>query len=91
MPDVSVGAVARAAGASVRLLQKDFKAVTGSTVLAAIQNERLRRVCALLEETQTPIGHMAELNGFESDAYLKKLFRARMGCTMRDWRRGRRG
>ena len=91
VPDVSVGAVARAAGASVRLLQKDFKAVTGSTVLAAIQNERLRRVCALLEETQTPIGHMAELNGFESDAYLKKLFRARMGCTMRDWRRGRRG
>lgn len=90
-PDVSVSAVARAAGASVRLLQKNFKAVTGSTVLEAIQNERLRRVCVLLEETQTPIGHMAEFCGFESDAYLKKLFRARMGCTMRDWRRGRRG
>lgn len=36
---------------------------------------------------KTPIGEIAALCGFESDGYLKELFRRRFGCTMRDWRR----
>lgn len=84
--DLSVPAVAKASGASVRLLQKNFKAITGTTVCEAIQTARLERVCSLLAQTTTPIGRIAELCGFGSDAYLKKLFRSRLGCTMRDYR-----
>ena len=47
---------------------------------------RLKRVCSLLKETQTPIGDIAGMCGFDSDGYLKELFRRRFGCSMRDWR-----
>ena len=83
--------MARAAFASVRLLEMNFKAVTGGTVCQALQDARLARVRALLTETRTPIGEIAGLCGFKSDGYLKQLFRARHGCTMRDWRRRARG
>ena len=86
--DISVGEVAKASCASIRLLQKNFKAITGTTVCDAIQAARLQRVRKLLTETQTPIGQIGELCGFGDDAYLKKLFRRRFHCTMRDWRNG---
>lgn len=83
---ISVGDVAKASGASIRLLQKNFRAVTGATVSGTIQDERLRAVCALLLESATPIGRIAELCGFGDDAHLKKTFRRRFHCTMRDYR-----
>ena len=86
-----IGDVAKAAFASTRLLQRNFKDVTDRTVGEALRDERLRRVRALLSETTTPIGAIAGLCGFKSDGYLKQLFRARHGCTMRDWRRRARG
>ena len=85
-PGISVNDVAKASGSSLRLLQKNFKAVTGSTICEAIQTVRLEKVCELLVETATPIGQMSELSGFGNDAYLKKLFHRRFGCTMRDYR-----
>lgn len=88
--DITVGDVAKASFASLRLLQKNYKAITGTTVSAAIQTARLNRVCSLLAETSTPIGRIAELCGFGSSAYLKKLFRNHFGCSMRDWRRNQR-
>ena len=84
--DISVEDVAKASGSSLRLLQKNFKAVTGSTICDAIQTARLSRVCELLSETLTPIGQIGELSGFGNDAYLKKLFHRRFGCTMRNYR-----
>ena len=77
---------ATSSGSSLRLLQKNFKAVTGSTICDAIQTARLSRVCELLSETLTPIGQIGELSGFGNDAYLKKLFHRRFGCTMRNYR-----
>ena len=84
--DISVADVAKASGTSLRLLQKNFKAVTGTTICDALQTERLKRVCEILSETSTPIGQIGELCGFGNDAYLKKLFHRRFGCTMRDYR-----
>ena len=88
---ISVSDVAKAAGASLRLLQMNYKAVTGTTISAAIQSLRLTKVCELLEQTLTPIGHIGELCGFNNETYLKNLFRARFGCSMRDWRQSRLG
>ena len=88
--DISVEDVAKAAGASLRLLQKDFKEITGTTVREAIQSCRLGRVCAMLSDTTTPIGRIGEMCGFNDEAHLKRLFRLRFGVTMRDWRKGRR-
>lgn len=87
--DISVADVAKAAGASLRLLQMNYKAVTGATISQTMQSLRLEKVCELLAETLTPIGRIAEFCGFSSETYLKNLFRARFGCSMRDWRKGR--
>ncbi len=89
--DISVADVAKAAGASLRLLQMNYKAVTGSTLSQVMQSLRLEKVCELLDETLTPIGRIGELCGFDSETYLKNLFRARFGCSMRDWRKKRLG
>ena len=83
---ISVSDVAKAAGASLRLLQMNYKAVTGQTICDTIQSLRLQKVCELLEQTMTPIGNIGELCGFNNETYLKKLFRAKFGCTMRNWR-----
>lgn len=86
LEDISVAEVAKAAGASLRLLQKNFKMVTGTTVCDCIRTHRLERVCTILRETATPIGQIGELCGFGDEKHLKKLFRARFGCTMRHYR-----
>ena len=86
---ISVSDVAKAAGASLRLLQMNYKSVTGTTISETIQSIRLGKVCKLLEQTTTPIGHIGELCGFNCETYLKNLFRARFGCSMRDWRKSR--
>ena len=83
---ISVSDVAKAAGASLRLLQMNYKAVTGQTICDTIQSLRLQKVCELLEQTMTPIGNIGELCSFNNETYLKKLFRAKFGCTMRNWR-----
>ena len=88
--DISVEDVAKAAGASLRLLQKDFKEITGVTVRETIQACRLGKVCAMLSDTTTPIGRIGEMCGFNDEAHLKRLFRLRFGVTMRDWRKGHR-
>ncbi|MBP5543860.1 MAG: substrate-binding domain-containing protein [Kiritimatiellae bacterium] len=88
--DIRLGDIAKAAFASKRLLQMDYKAAMGQTVSEAILNERLRRVCDMLLETATPIGEIGPLCGFGSAGYLQRLFRSRFGCTMRDWRKDHR-
>ena len=87
---ISVEDVAKASGASLRLLQKHFKEIAGTTVREAIQASRLECVCTMLSETATPIGRIGEMCGFNDEAHLKRLFRSRFGVTMRDWRRGHR-
>ncbi len=84
---IGVEDVAKAVFASVRLLEMNFKAVTGETVCQALQKAKLERVCTLLTATQTPIGDIGGMCGFESDGYLKELFRRHFGCSMRDWRK----
>ena len=81
-----IGDVAKAAFASTRLLQRNFKDVTGRTVGEALRDERLRRVRALLSETTTPIGAIAGLCGFRTGIDLRKLFRLRFHTSMRQWR-----
>ena len=88
---ISVSDVAKAAGASLRLLQMNYKSVTGTTISETIQSIRLRKVCKILEQTTTPIDHIGELCGFNCETYLKNLFRARFGCSMRDWRKSHSG
>ena len=83
---IDVPHVASSLGISVRLLQRDYRAVTGRTVLREIQEEKLAHVKKMLRKTTTPIDGIGRFCGFKSPAHLKTLFKARFGMTMSAYR-----
>ena len=76
-------------GISLRKLQLCFKAEDkkGRTILHAIQDVRLKRVCWLLARTRKTIKEVTFESGFGSVSRLKALFLERYGMTMREWRK----
>lgn len=83
---IGVGDVAAASGISVRLLQKDYPAITGKTVVEAIIDARIDRAKELLRRTATPLSDVAGLSGFPSATYLMTSFKRRVGLTMTAYR-----
>lgn len=71
---------------SRRLLDMRFKAMTGTTLNAAIRDRQLEEVCRRLKETPDMIDAIALDCGFRCPTYLKELFRKRFGTTMRAYR-----
>jgi transcriptional regulator GlxA family with amidase domain len=59
----------------------------GHSVLDEILHVRLEKAFMLLAQTDTAIGAIPAMCGFECDSTLDKLFRARTGMSMRAWRR----
>ncbi len=79
--------VIAATGLSRRLVERRFLQATGRTILAEITEVRFNQACQLLRDPAIPIGEIAALCGWESDSYLKRVFKARTGKTPRQWRR----
>ena len=86
-PEIGVPDIARALGVSQRLLEKNYQAVAGRTIVADLRDERLKLVQEMLRRTKTPIESIAPLCGFTSSCYLKTLFRKTFGMTMSEFRR----
>ena len=78
--------VVKVMGVSERLAETRFKAATGHRITEEIRENRFRRACELLSNPRQAIGPIASLCGWESEAFMKRAFKARFGCTMRDWR-----
>ena len=79
--------VIAATGLSRRLVERRFLQATGHTILDEIADVRFAQACQLLRDPTIPIGEIAALCGWESDSYLKRVFKARTGKTPRQWRR----
>lgn len=79
--------VIAATGLSRRLVERRFLQATGHTILDEISDVRFAQACQLLRDPAIPIGEIAALCGWESDSYLKRVFKARTGKTPRQWRR----
>ncbi len=71
---------------SRRYAERHFQTALGRTILEEIQTQRLLRVCAMLKETDLPVGEIGWHCGYQSDLYLKNLFKKRFGMTMREYR-----
>lgn len=84
---ISVPAVAAAVRVSRRLLEQNFREITGRTVLDFIQDARFEKVMQMLKETETPIEALSHFCGFRSPTHLMTLFRRRYGQTMTAYRR----
>lgn len=73
-------------GLSERAAESRFKKATGRTIVDEIISVRLERVFALLKRPNQTIEPIANLCGWGSSVYLKRLFKARTGLTMSEWR-----
>ena len=78
--------VVKAYGTSERLAEMEFKAATGKRITEEITDVRFERVFELLSRPSQSITPIANLCGWDSDIYLKRLFKRRTGMTMREWR-----
>ena len=85
---LTVAAIARKIGCSARLLEKDFKAVLGKTVIREIGEVRMSKALDLLKRTTKNEETIASECGYGSLGTLRNAFRARFNKTMREWRKG---
>ena len=82
--------VVKAMGVTERLAETRFKRAVGHRITEEIANVRLEHVLELLRNPKQDIGPIANICGWDSDAYLKRLFKKRFGMTMREWREANR-
>lgn len=64
-----------------------FKRETGRTILEEIHEHRFQKACELLAHTNLPIATIVVQCGYSSDSFIKRMFRERVGMTMREWRK----
>ena len=73
-------------GVTERLAETRFKSAVGHRITEEIANVRLEHALELLRDPKQGITPIANLCGWDSDAYLKRLFKKRFRMTMREWR-----
>ena len=82
--------LARRFPVSRKLFELRFREAVGHSVLNEILHVRMQRVFDLLARPDLPIGAIADFCGFRSARELRKIFRARTGMSLREWRTTRR-
>ncbi len=78
--------VVKAMDVTERLAETRFKNAVGHRITEEIANVRLEHVLKLLRNPKQGIAPIANMCGWDSEAYLKRLFKKRFGMTMREWR-----
>ena len=84
---IGVPDVVRHLNVSRRLAELRFRAAFGTSLLKAIRNARLERVQRLLVETDLSLAEVCSRCDYQTDIHLRRLFKARFGCSMREYRR----
>ena len=83
---ISTRDVATALGVSQSLLSLRFREYANYSVMDAILDARLKKVCDLLSSTNRSIQDITVAAGFRNANYLKDIFRRRFKMTMSDYR-----
>jgi transcriptional regulator GlxA family with amidase domain len=83
----AVAAVVSACGVPERSLKRRFKAATGSTLIAYVQNLRIEEAKRLLEAATTPADEIAVAVGYDNPAFFRRLFKRCTGLTPGAYRR----
>ena len=85
--DLSVSALAAAAGMSLPAFYPAFKRYTGQTPVSYLTEFRLSRALKDILYTARPIGEAAEAAGFADPLYFSRVFHERYGCSPRAYRK----
>ena len=84
---ICLGDIIKEMGCSRRMGTLQFKKEMGRTMLEEIHEHRFEKACDLLSRTRLPIATVVTHCGYRSDAFVKKMFLARTGLTMREYRK----
>ncbi len=71
---------------SRRFAEQRFRAAVGHSIGEEIMDVRLVRAKKMLSDPDLPIARIAPACGWETDSFLKRVFKRRTGMTMREWR-----
>lgn len=85
----TIGAAARALGASERTLERRVHRVVGKSPLSFVQDLRIERATLQLETTDRSVEDIAAEVGYRDGVTLRNLLRARTGRGVRDLRASR--
>jgi len=86
-PGLGLESLAAAVGLSKFHFSRCFKAETGVTPGAYLEELRLRRAMELITLTEEPVKRIAAAVGYNHAAYFIRVFRGRFGCTPGEMRR----
>ena len=78
--------VARHLGVSRRLIDLRFRQLQHTTLLATITERRLSALCKMLKEESAPLRELIAACGFGSAVRAARIFKARYGLPMSDYR-----
>ncbi|MDA0564721.1 helix-turn-helix domain-containing protein [Streptomonospora sp. S1-112] len=84
--DLTLDDIARAAGVSLRTLNRRFREQTGTTPLQWLLRARVRRAQYLLEATDHPVDRIAGEVGFGSPTAFRDRFKRVVGTTPQSYR-----
>ncbi|WP_375753848.1 GlxA family transcriptional regulator [Vibrio sp. HN007] len=82
-----IDSVAQQCAMSRRTFTRHFKAAYGCTFGEWLMNQRLKLSQQLLEASEFPISHVAQLSGFGSESVYRKHFKHAFNVTPSQWRR----
>lgn len=85
--DLSLNALAARAGMSPRSLQRKFAGATGYSPSQYIQELRVEKAKALLEQTSRPVSEICYNVGYQDLAAFSRLFKANSGLSAGEYRR----
>ncbi len=78
---LSCAALAKAAGLSLRQLERRYRAARGSSVLEQYRLLRIAKAHQLLQQTPLPVTEVALSCGFTSPEYFCRLYRSMLGVS----------
>ena len=84
---IGVPDVIRHLNVSRRLAELRVRAAFGTSLLEEIRAARLERVRRLLSETDLSLAEICSRCDYQTDIHLRRLFKARYGRTMREYRK----
>jgi transcriptional regulator GlxA family with amidase domain len=85
-PHVILDAVAHV-GLAERTLKRRFRATTGTTLIAYLQNVRIEAAKRSLETTALPVEEVSYEAGYEDPSFFRRLFKRVVGLTPSAYRR----
>lgn len=88
--NISLKMIAQKAYVSPKYFSSLFKSKVGVNFKEFINEQRIKKACELLDETDTPITNIMQFVGFSDHKYFYLKFKAHTGMTPREYRNRRR-